>query len=166
MELCEFFDYKNLLMEQLCSDSDIVRMVTANDEAAVPNHGLPYTQFFPFEYVPETVDEAKTFICFDVDIVAVPNKTTYIPVMYVWVFTHKSKLRADGGGCLLDKLSVSINKILNGSRYYGLGPLKLDSVRRFVPITNYLGRCLTYYAKDFNQRSGRIDIPANRKTGV
>lgn len=166
MQLEEFYDYKNLLMKQLCCDPDIVRTVTDNADAAVPNHDLPYSQVFPYEYVPETVNDARTFICFDTDIVSVPNKTIYCPVIYVWVFTHKSRLRAHGGGCTLDNLAVAVNNLLNGNRYYGLGELRLDSVRRFKPITDYQGRVLTYYARDFNRKSGKPDIPRNRKEGI
>lgn len=166
MQLEEFYDYKNLLMEQLCCDPEIVRAVTDNDKAAVPNHDLPYYQVFPFEYVPETVNDAKTFICFDVDIVSVPNKTMYIPVIYVWVFAHKSRLRAKEGGCTLDKMAAAVNRLLNGNRYYGLGELKLDSVRRFTPVTDYLGRVLTFYAKDFNRKWAKPDIPVNRKERI
>lgn len=166
MQLEEFYDYKNLLMEQLCCDPEIVRVVTDNDKAAVPNHDLPYYQVFPFEYVPETVNDAKTFICFDVDIVSVPNKTMYIPVIYVWVFAHKSRLRAKEGGCTLDKMAAAVNRLLNGNRYYGFGELKLDSVRRFTPVTDYLGRVLTFYAKDFNRKWTKPDIPVNRKERI
>lgn len=49
MYLEEFYDYKNLLMKQLCSDPEIVRLVTGNPDADVPNHALPYTRVFPFE---------------------------------------------------------------------------------------------------------------------
>lgn len=165
MQLEELYDYKNLLMKQLCTSPEIVKLVTNNPDAAVPNHGLPYTQIYPYEFVPETVEEGKTFICFDLDITSVPNKTYYVPTLYIWCFTHKSLLTMkNGGGCLLDRLCVEINKLLNGSRYYGMGTLDLRSVRRFAPITDYLGRTLTYTALDMNRNNtGRPDLPANRK---
>jgi hypothetical protein len=164
VQLEELYDYKNLLMKQLCSDEKIVKLVTNNPNAAVPNHGLPYTQVFPYEFVPETVDDGKTFICFDLDITDVPNKTYYIPTLYVWCFTHKSLLRLDEGGCLLDEMCKSINELLNGSRYYGLGALKLRRLNRFAPITDYLGRVLTYTATDINRdNGGNIRLPGNRK---
>ena len=166
MLLEEFFDYKNLLMKELCSNETIVRMVTGKDDVRIPNHDLAYTQIFPFEYLPETVDEGKTFICFDEDIVKVPNKTFYIPVLYIWAFTHKSRMRRTGGGLLLDDLAVEINKMLNGSRYYGLGELRLDSAKRFSPISDFQGRVLTYYTQDFNRPSGMRRSPSNRKDGV
>lgn len=166
MKLEELYDYKNLMMKKFCTDEDVVKIVTNNEDAAVPNHDLPYTQIYPFEYVPETVDEGKTFICFDVDIVSVPNKTFYLPVLYVWIFTHKSRFRmSNGGGLTLDRLAVAVNNLLNGSRYFGLGELKLDSIRRFEPITDFRGRTLTYYSKDFNRPGRNFDIPVNRKAG-
>lgn len=152
-------------MKDLCSDEEIVKIITGDENAPVPNYSLPYSQVFPYEFIPDTVGEGRTFVCFDTDIVSVPNKTFYVPVLYIWPFTHKSLLRADGGGCLLDNLAIAINKVLNRSRCYGLGELKLDSVRRFVPIDDYLGRILTYYAKDFNSPSRPKPTPATRKVG-
>lgn len=166
MRLEEFYDYKNRLMHDLCCNSDIVKLVTGKENPDVPNHGLAYTQIYPFEYVPETENDSRTFICFDVDIVSVPNKTFYTPVLYIWVFTHKSKMRMPKGGIITDELSSKIDEMLNGNRYYGLGELDLDSVRRFSPITDYLGRVLTYYTKDFNRTPMQRPIPSNRKKGV
>ena len=163
MLLEEFFDYKNELMETLCRNKKIVHLITDSKKAPVPNYNLPYRQIYPYEFVPETVDDGDTFVCFDVDIADVEDKTFYLPVVYVWVFTHKSKLRLDGGGVRTDQLAVEINKELNGSRYFGLGELDLYSVGRFSPITDYQGRVLTYYAKDFNRARPSKKPPANRK---
>ena len=163
MYLDEFFDYKNELMKTLCSNKDIVRLVTDSKDAPVPNYDLAYSQIFPFEFVPETVDDGMTFICFDVDIPEVIDKTYYLPALYVWVFTHKSKMRLNEGGIRTDQLAVEINKELNGSRYFGLGELDLYSVGRFSPITDYQGRVLTYSARDFNRGGTSRRPPANRK---
>lgn len=166
MDLREFFDYKNLLMKDLCSNEAIVKLVTGNEEARVPNHQLAYTQLYPYEFVPETVSEAQTFICFDMDILSVPNKTYYLPVLYIWVFTHKSNLRLSKGGLLLDELSSEISKMLNGNRFYGLGQLKLSSTQRFEPTTDYLGRALVFTAVDFNRMTAGGVTPSKRKRGL
>lgn len=163
MFLDEFFDYKNEVMKTLCSNPEIVRLITDSSNAPVPNYNLAYNQIYPFEYIPETVDEGQTFICFDVDIAEVIDKTYYVPVLYLWLFTHKSKLRLNEGGVRVDNLAVEVNKELNGSRYFGLGELDLHSVGRFSPIKDYQGRVLTYYAKDFNRLSPSKRPPANRK---
>ena len=163
MNLDELFDYKNELMKTFCKNENIVRLVTDSEDAPVPDFDLPYNQIFPFEFVPETVSEGTTFICFDVDIEDVISKTFYMPIIYIWMFTHKSKLRLEHGGIRLDQLAVEINKELNGSRYFGLGELELRRVDRFVPVLDYRGRVLTYTARDFNRIAPSKKPPANRK---
>ena len=163
MYLEDIFDYKNELAKTLCCNEEIVRLVTGSKEAPVPNYSLMYSQLFPYQFIPETVDDAQTFICFDVDIVSVDNKTLYTPALYVFAFTHKDLLRLDEGGVRTDKLACEIDKELNGSRFFGLGELDLFSVERFVPIADYQGRILTYYAKDFNRSRPSMKPPVNRK---
>ena len=162
MMLEEFFDYKNQLMKDICSNEKIVKLITDKTQPTIPDFNLPYSQVYPYEFVPETIDHGQTFICFDVDIAQVLDKTFYVPVLYVWVFTHKSKIQLPEGGIRTDKLAAETDAILNGSRYFGLGELDLKNVGRFSPITDYQGRVLTYHAKDFN-RSGSKQPPSNRK---
>lgn len=149
-------------MKDLCCNKNIVALITDDEESDVPNHTLPYSQIYPYEFIPETVDSGQTFICFDVDIAEVVNKTFYVPVLYIWAFTHKSKMRLPNGGVRIDQLSAEIDKVLNGSRLYGLGELNLRSVGRFSPILDYQGRVLTYYAKDFNRSSSKYP-PSSRR---
>lgn len=165
MQLQEFFDYKNQLMEDLLTNEDIVRLI--DDTVALQNaDSLAYTQVFPCEYVPDTVQEGKTYICFDVDVQRVADKTFLSPTLFVWVFTHRSKLRLPEGGVRTDKLCSEICKAINGSRKYGLGELNLYSVKRFAPMTDFQGKVLTFYAKDFNRvYDGKKYTPENRKRG-
>lgn len=163
--LQEFFDYKNELMKTLCSDPDIVHLLTDSSEADVPNYDIAYNLIFPYEFIPETVSKGTTFICYDVDIINVQNKTYYTPALYIWVFTHKSKLKLPEGGVRTDELANAIDKILNGSRNFCLGELELSSVTRFVPIVDYQGRCLTYTGSDYN-RLHADSKPAPRKRPV
>lgn len=162
MNLDEFFEYKNQLMKDLCCNEEIVKLITDNENPVVPNSSLAYSQIFPYEFVPETVDNGHTILCFDVDVLRVDNKTIYTPVVYIWIFTHKSKMRLPSGGIRTDMIAAKVDQMLNGSRFYTMGTLDLESVERFVPITDYQGRVLSYIGKDFN-RSGSKPIPSNRK---
>ena len=165
MQLQEFFDYKNQLMEDLLTNSEIVRLV--NDTVTLENaEALAYTQVFPCEYVPETVEHGTTYICFDVDILESVNKTYLLPTLYVWVFTHRSLLRLPEGGVRTDKLCSEICNAINGSRMYGLGELNLYSVKRFAPMTDYQGKCMAFRAVDFNKQfDPNRPTPSNRKRG-
>ena len=165
MQLSEFFDYKNKLMEDLLTNDEIVKLL--DDIAELSDvYTLAYSQVFPYEYIPETVEEAKTFICFDVDIQESISKTFLLPTLYIWVFSHKSKLRLPEGGVRTDKLASEIAKEINGSRFYGLGELNLYSVKRFAPVTDYQGKVMTFHAKEFNRASPNTrPVPTNRKLG-
>lgn len=165
MQLSEFFDYKNKLMEDLLTNEEVVNLV--DDTVGLDGaKQLAYTSVFPYEYIPDTVEEAKTFICFDVDVQESMNKTFLRPTLYIWVFSHKSKLRLLEGGVQTDKLVSKIAEAINGSHDYGLGELELYSVKRFAPVTDYQGKVMTFHAKEFNRPSpNNKPIPSNRKKG-
>lgn len=164
MQLKDFFDYKNRLMEDLVTHESIVSLINPNidiDNAST----LIYSQVFPYEYVPQTVENGKTFICCDVDIQNVSNKTFLTPAIYIWIFSHRSNLRLPEGGVRTDELCSEICEVINGSRYYGLGELNLFSVKRFAPMTDYQGKVMTFYAKEFNRQfNGTKPTPSNRKS--
>lgn len=166
MQLEEFFDYKNQLMNDLLTNPKIVKLLDDRGAFSGDPSELVYKQVFPFEYIPETVEHGQTFICCDVDVQKSLNKTFLLPVLYIWVFSHKSKLRLDEGGVRTDKLCSEIAKTINGSREYGLGELDLYSAKRFAPITDYQGKVLVFQAQEFNRTSptGK-PVPSNRKNG-
>ena len=164
--LDELFDYKNQLMEDLLMNKKIVRLLSDDCVECTQPGELMYKQVFPCEFVPNITEHGQTFICCEVDIKEIRAKTFLNPVMYIWIFTHKSKVRLPEGGLRVDKLSSEIVKAINGSRKYGLGELELYSATRFSPISDYLGRKLTFYAQDFNRlHSVGKTPPANRKHG-
>lgn len=166
MQLNEFFHYKNQLMDDLLTNGEILRLLSDDCKSLSDPSKLLYTQVFPYEYVPDTITHGQTFICCDVDIQRAQSKTFLTPTMYIWVFTHKSKMRLPEGGVRVDELCSEIAKAINGSRYYGLGELDISSTRRFAPIADYQGKVLTFQATDFNRLSpsGR-PTPSNRRSG-
>lgn len=164
MQLEEFYDYKNQLMEDLLTNETIVRLVDPDSEFEEPSK-LAYTRVFPCEYIPDTIEHGNTYICFDVDVQKSTSKTYLLPTLYIWVFTHRSLLRLPEGGLRTDKLCSEICKTVNGSREYGLGELNLYSVKRFAPLTDFQGKCITFYAVDFNRQFDPCKkTPSNRKT--
>lgn len=152
-------------MKDLLTSPAIVRLL----DEEIPLHEsakLAYKQVFPFEYVPETIQEGDTFICFDVDVQQSLNKTYLSPTLYIWVFSHKSKLRLPRGGVRTDILCSEICKKINGSRFYGLGELNIYSVKRFAPMTDYQGKVMTFHATEFNRLyDPKKPTPSNRKRG-
>ena len=165
MQLQELFDYKNKLMEDLLKNESIVKLVNENIDPSA-SESLSYKQIFPCEYVPQTVQEGQTFICFDVDVQESVNKTFLLPTLYIWVFTHRSKLRLPEGGVRTDKLCTEICQTINGSKRYSLGELNLYAVKRFAPMTDYQGKVMIFHAVDWNRtHDPKKYIPTNRRDG-
>jgi len=166
MQLRDFFDYKNQLMEDLLTTPAIVKLISDDEKILANPKLLAYTQVFPHEYIPETIEHGHTFICFDVEVQKSLNKLLLSPTLYIWVFSHKSKLRLDEGGVRTDKLCAEITEAINGSRKYGLGELDLYAARRFAPLSDYQGKVLTFNALEVNRSTptGK-PVPSNRKTG-
>lgn len=166
MQLEDLFYYKNQLMNDLLTNERIVELLCSDNQPVDDPADLMYTQLFPYEYIPETVEHGYTFICCDIDIQRITGKTFLDPVMYIWVFSHRSKMRLPEGGVRTDALMAEIAKTINGSRDYGLGELDLYSVRRYAPTTEYNGKQMTFHATEFNKpHPNNHSVPANRRTG-
>lgn len=165
MQLEEFYDYKNQLMGDILTEESIIHLINP-DIPLKKAKTLAYKQVFPYEYLPDTVEEGKTFVCFEVDVIKDNNRARDLmrPVIYIWVFSHKSNLRLPEGGVRTDKLCSEICKKINGSMFYGQGALTLDSAKRFAPMTDFNGKVMTFYTKDFSKvYNPKKSIPTRRK---
>lgn len=166
MQLKEFYDYKNQLMEDLLTNEEIVHLINPNI-AMEDAHSLAYTQIFPCEYVPETVDDGQTYVMFDVDVNSTYEKTFYEPILYIWMIVHRSQMRLPSGGVRADALCSAIAEAINGSFQYGMGALDFVSAKRFAPMTDYVGKMLTFRARDFSKAyDPNRYVPANRKRAI
>lgn len=164
--LDELFSYKNQFIDDVMKSRKLIRLLSDDCNTLRNPEELIYTQVFPYEFVPFTVESATTFICCEVDVRRVMNKTYLSPEMYVWVFTHESLVRLPQGGLRVDTICSEIVRIVNGSRMYGLGQMGLYSAKRYSPIQHYQGRTLTFDCTDFNRiYNPKQTIPVNRKRG-
>ena len=164
--LDELFAYKNQLIGDIWTNKTIVDLITEDEHLRKHPEELVYKQVFPWEKVPGTTEVATTYVCIEVDVKNVLDKTYLEPIIYVWIFTHESLYRLpNGGGVRYDKIASEIVKILNGSRMYGIGELNLSSVRKLSPIDHYQGRTLSFITKEYNRigQSGKA-VPANRRS--
>lgn len=61
MQLEEFYDYKNQLMGDILTNKNIISLLDSDisfDDASK----LAYTQVFPCEYIPDTVEHGNTWV--------------------------------------------------------------------------------------------------------
>ena len=59
MQLEEFFDYKNQLMNDLLTNEEIVRLLADDCKPVNDVQDLVYKQVFPYEYIPETIEQDR-----------------------------------------------------------------------------------------------------------
>ncbi len=149
MYLDELSKYKIELMKRLCLNSKIQSLILLSESQ---NQGkeMMYKYIFPYAFVPDTVTNSSTFICFDLEVQRVQNRTFKDINILFWIFTHHSLMRTSEG-IRTDVLANEVDKILNGNSDLGLGTVELKKVLRVNPAKDYHGRHLVYKSVDFNR---------------
>lgn len=163
MNLEEIGEFKNKIVSKLIHDSNIVDVLigdlNSDVDAETALLGIDNTGkggcVFKFEYVPDTQEMSKTFLCVEV----IPDKTSGDTVtnMYVYVFAYCSKdimqtyKRKGQAGTRIDILASDIDKILNGNNEFGIGPLEWYGSDIYKPAQIYYGRMLTYMVSAFRR---------------
>lgn len=149
MYLEELSKYKIEIMKSLCLDEKIQRLILLLPSQ---NNGkeMMYKNIFPYSFIPDTVTKASTFICFDLEVKRVQNRTFKdIDVMF-WIFTHQTLMRTNDG-IRIDLLANEVDNIFNGNKNFGLGTMELKLVTLMSPAKDYHGKTLVYRSVDFNR---------------
>lgn len=153
MYLRELGLYKHTIFTKIRNSDDIKEILLDKNYDVNIVDDLLDEHIFPYLYVPDTQTVAKTYICVDVIVPRVPSIEIKNLKVIIWVFTHKSLIRyAKKGyiGTRTDILSDVLDRLLDTSKEFGIGRLKLEGVDLFNSEKQYYGRILTYSASDFN----------------
>lgn len=152
MLLKEFGDYRIKIMKALCSDKEIVKYITDEDNPVLPDRDLIYKNIFPYAYKPDVSKEADTYVCFTLNVDNVDGKTYKTIGITFYIFTYQHIIRT-ADGLRHDLLAQAIDRMFNGNLELGLGRVKLDSVMDITPASNYHGLMLEYTVDEFNRPS-------------
>ena len=163
MNLEEIGSFKNKIVSKLINDSYILDALLGD----INNVEDPETALlgkdgsgnggcvFKFEYIPDTQENSKTFLCVEV----VPQETDgdTITNMIIYVFAYCSKNlmqtyhRKGQAGTRIDILVSDIDKVLNGNSEFGIGPLEWAGSSIYKPAQPYYGRMLVYRVGTFRR---------------
>mgnify|MGYP003289874024 CR=1 FL=1 len=61
-------DIKQCLLEDILTDEKTVKLLTDSKDVVLPALDLRYSQVVPWKKVPDTIEEQRTFISFDIRI--------------------------------------------------------------------------------------------------
>ena len=163
MNLEEIGTFKNKVVSKLINDDNVLNVLLGDiDKVEDPETALLGKDgsgkggcVFKFEYVPDTQENSKTFLCVEV----VPNETDgdTITNMTIYVFAYCSKNlmqtyhRAGTAGTRIDILVSDVDKILNGNSEFGIGPLEWAGSSIYKPAQWYYGRMLVYQVGTFRR---------------
>lgn len=148
---------KQKLYTSFINDSDICELLLnkqlyTDDE----RENLFYNQIFPYLYAEDSQNEALTYLCYEIDIPALNDKTLGRTIknmkMIILAYCHKDIMRyAKNGHCgtRADILADMIEGKLRNSYDFGIGKPELISVTNFFSNNKYYGKQLVYNVPEF-----------------
>lgn len=149
-------EYKDNFIKAIKNNNDILESMLGTGYTEDDVNGITYSQLFPYLYVDETQQDAKSYICIEID-PAGKTRTMQQPTIYIWVYCHKSIMKYYKDGyrgtrvdILVDMVDRTIRNLMETNpRSLGIGELSFEKAPYFFPATNYYGRQLIYTTSDF-----------------
>lgn len=142
--------YRDTIMESICKCDAIVELLRPENQPQMSAKELPYKFIFPWGKIVDKATEAGVYICFDIAVPRVINKTFTDFRIDFWIMAHERKMRTDKG-LVTDLITIELDKLINGSRAFGLGKVELKTWDGFKPADGFDGRVLVYRTVDFNR---------------
>lgn len=155
MNSFEIGEFKLTLIRKLIEDENIVKLIDAPaDEVEYPDD-LIYSHIFPYNRVPDTEQEVKTYITVMVNATSLPkrNDITRNLSIIVRIYSHKDLMKVAGSNSdRIDLLSAYIDKILNESNEFGIGYVLLGSNTEHVLDSKHFFRELVFHTDALNNK--------------
>ena len=142
--------YRDTIVEQLLQNEGIIDLIRPVDKPDLRPKELLYKYIFPYDHIVEKTTEAETFLCFDIEAPRIISRAFTDFRIYFWILTHDRRM-VTPKGLRGDLLSSEIEKVMNGSKDFGIGRVELKSWGRFSPAELFHGRSLMYETVDFNR---------------
>ena len=156
MNLKQFREYRGLIMRKICQNQKIVDLLTDNEDSTATPDDLIKKHVYPFEFIPGTTEEGKSYISMLFSVPMVDNgMTSLICYLKIFIVTYSELAWAkddDGVSCLrYDLISEEIDKTLNGLIDTGFKVELTSRKDGYQPMHNWHGTALTYEVQAWNR---------------
>lgn len=155
MNSFEIGEFKLTLIRKFIENENIVKLIGASaDEVEYPDD-LIYSHIFPYNRIPDTEQEVKTYITVMVNVTSLPrhNDITRNVSIIVRIYTHKDLMRVSGSSSdRIDLLSANIDEVLNESYDFGIGYVSLGSNTEHVLDSAHFFRELVFNTDTLNSK--------------
>lgn len=129
-------DWKNKAIELVISQDEIMKLLDMDEvEADDPM----YTRIFPYNHIPQTIEETKVYITFTVNIPKITfNKVWAYPRLTVRVIAHQERMKLNMAGVSATRIDYIAKLIVNlfTKNDFGYGKLKLAT--NYEDLYNYI----------------------------
>lgn len=165
MNQAEFREYRSDILKMICSNDSISSLLLNDGETISSPSDLIEKHVYPYEYIPGTTEEGKSFISMLLAVHSVDNgMTSYDCFINFYIVSYEGIMwvsNNDGRMVLrYDQIAEELDKMLNGTRNLGF---KMELVGRkdgYQPMHKFHGTMVTYKITAWNRRkpSHRSDL--------
>ena len=155
--LQDIVDYKAQVIAQLVASQPVVGLLLDD-----PNIDLDSDKaidslddlIFDFDYIDRTVERSDAFIMVEADMIGPSSGSFNTWELYVQIVCHKDYVKMDGKkfkgvrGNRRDNLMCEVDKLLNGTRLFGIGKLELKNAITAMVPDSFTSKMLTYVVKE------------------
>lgn len=118
-------EWKNKAIALVLEQDEIIDLLEMSDEEA---DDPMYTRIFPYNHIPQTVEETKVYITFTVTVPKITfNKIWAYPRLTVRVIAHQERMKLNLAGVSATRIDYISKLIVNllTKNDFGFGKLKL-----------------------------------------
>ena len=149
----EIIEYRSEIMTQIYRSRELVKLLECENEEC-PEEVIPYNFSFPHEYIPDTINETKRFINYEISATIDTNNNVFKDLtIYFFVVCHEDVIRYKEKNrtyLWYDKVACELDNIFCEKNILGVGKTYLVSNVPYCPQQKFKGRLLKFVVKDFN----------------
>lgn len=149
----EIVEYRKKIMNAICKSPELVKLL-GEESSEYPEETIPYNKVFPYEFIPETIQETDRYINFELQTYYDEfNDVLRNVTVYFFIFCHHEAIRyvEDGSTYLwYDRIACELDNIFTDNDVIGIGKTKIISNIPYYPVNRFKGRQLQFKIKDFN----------------
>lgn len=129
-------DWKNKAIELVIGQDEIMELLDMDEaEADDPM----YTRIFPYNHIPQTIEETKVYITFTVNIPKITfNKIWAYPRLTVRVIAHQERMKLNMAGVSATRIDYIAKLIVDLLTKNDFGYGKLHLATNFEDLYNYI----------------------------
>lgn len=145
-------EYRQKMVNLIANSEEIFNLIATEDQT-YGEDDLVWTNIYPTEFVAETQEVAKTFVCVDIDADSKEYNNTFDSMtVYFFISTHVNTMKnPHGKGLRVDAIAHEIRKMIDRQFVDKLGTNKCSFLynHRYNPNMVFRGRVLCMQFNDF-----------------